>query len=119
VGSKEHISELGKATRFSKDDPRPGPGRPKTNIVREYCRKLAAEKDPKTKRLISEELAYVLLKGALKGKLAHWQQFVQFLETDGPVSGAWPGQQFGPDSDSREKLARKILGYVPEVSGNK
>jgi hypothetical protein len=60
-----NIREVGQATRFNKENPRPGRARPKTKMVREYSRMIAMERDPKTKRIIAEELARTLVKFAL------------------------------------------------------
>ena len=60
-----NMGELGKATRFSKENPRPGPGRPRTKIIREYVRQIVEEEDPKTKKIIARQLAEALVNKAL------------------------------------------------------
>jgi len=84
-------------------------GRPRTKIVREYARRIIEERDPKTQRLIAEELARVLVEHALKGLLGHFQQLLQLRESDIPGAG-WSGESQILDSDSRARLLRKLCG---------
>jgi hypothetical protein len=102
-----NIAEAGRATRFKKGHARPGPGRPKTRIIREYARKIVEEKDPTGKKIIAQELVEVLLKYARKGSLGHLQQFIQLVESDASGTG-WPAsRQF--DSDGVNQLIEKLL----------
>lgn len=103
---KADVRIVGQATRFTKENPRPGPGRPKTKIIREYARKIVQEEDPKTKKLIAQECVEILIKYARKGSLGHLQQFLQLIESDIPGAG-WTGDG-KLDSDSLAKLVAKL-----------
>jgi hypothetical protein len=100
------IGELGKATRFKKGHATPGPGRPKTKIIRDYARRIAEEEDPQTKKLIARECVEILLKYARRGSLGHWQQFLQLVESDASGTG-WPGSS-NMDADAVQRLIGKL-----------
>jgi hypothetical protein len=80
-------------------------GRPKTKIVREYARKIAEEVDPKTRKVIAEELVEILLKYARKGSLGHLQQFLNLIESDSGTSAG--GTDLNTDAINR--LVQKLL----------
>jgi hypothetical protein len=95
--------DVGKATQFKIGHKSvPGPGRPKTKILREIAREIVEEVNPKKKKIRARILLEKLISQAEKGSLGHFQQVLQLLEAD--ASGAnWPGANSAGDGSASVK----------------